>query len=427
MKILFINPINLKPDFDKLPFLQKFVWGGIMSLPHSIRMLTSVTPKYHSISFIDERYQQINYNQNCDIVGISSMTPFAIRAYEIADMFRSRGIPVVLGGWHASALPEEAKQHADCVVIGDAEESWPQILQDIEKNNLKQFYEIPINFDKIPIPNRNKIHQSRVKFVEEVQASRGCNMQCKYCSVPHSKYRNKLKLRPINEVIDEIVSLQTKYFYFLDSSLTLNLKYSKQLFKAMSGSNKKFSCNGNISVLNRDDELLKLASEAGCLEWAIGFESIDQKSLLLVGKSSNKVNEYKKTVNKIHDYGMVVKGNFMFGMDNDYPDIFDNTISTIYDLNLDLVGSRILTPFPGTPLFDQLVNEKRLLTKNWSKYDCYNVVFKPRHMNPHELLEGFNKVWKTINSPVNNIRRSMKCLKFGIYTFLTSGIPNFFL
>ena len=251
-------------------------------------------------------------------------------------------------------------------------------------------------------------------------------MSCKYCSVPHRKYRKKVSLRPINEVIDEIASIKTKYFYFLDSSLTLNLEYTKQLFKAMRDLDKKFSCNGNSGILFRDNELLKLAREAGCLEWAIGFESIDQKSLLLVGKFANKVYEYKKTVEKIHDNGMVVKGNFMFGMDNDFPDIFNNTISTIYDLKLDLVGARILTPFPGTPLFDQLVKEKRILTKNWSKYDCCNVVFKPRHMQPQELLEGFNKVWKTVNSPANNIKRSIKCLKFGIYTFLTSGIPNFF-
>ena len=427
MKILFVNPTNLKSDQDKLPVIQRLVWGGIMSPPLSIRMLAAVTPKKYSITFIDERYRKINFNQEFDIVGISFTTPFAVRAYEIADKFRAQGIPVILGGWHASVLPKEAKQHADSVVLGDAEESWPQLLRDLEKNKLKPFYDKPINLETNPPTCRDRILHRGVNFVEEVQATRGCHMGCKYCSVSHSKYRSELHLRPINEVIKEISSFHPKFFCFLDSSLTLNLKYTKQLFKAMNGLNKKFSCNGNVRYLNRDDELLKLASEAGCVEWAIGFESISQKSLSLVGKSTNKVDEFSATVDKIHDYGMDVKGNFMFGLDEDYPDIFDDTINAVYDLNLDLFGARILTPFPGTPLYDDLEKEKRILTKDWSKYDTCNVVFQPKHITPQELLDGFIRVRRTVSSPYSNFKRAIKCLKFGPYSFLTTGIPNFFM
>jgi radical SAM superfamily enzyme YgiQ (UPF0313 family) len=252
-------------------------------------------------------------------------------------------------------------------------------------------------------------------------------MGCKYCSVPHSKYGKKLQLRPIEDVIKEISSFPTNYFCFLDSSVTLNIKYTKQLFKAMKGLNKRFSCNGNVNILHRDDELLKLAKNAGCIEWAIGFESISQKSLDLAGKQSNNVEEFSSTVNKIHDYGMHVKGNFMFGLDGDHPDIFDKTIDAINDWDLDLVGIRILTPYPGTPLFNQLEKEKRILTKDWSKYDACHVVFQPKYMTPEELFEEFVRVRRNVCSIYNNFKRAIKCLKFGPYSFLTTGIPNFFI
>ena len=163
------------------------------------------------------------------------------------------------------------------------------------------------------------------------------------------------------------------------------------------------------------------------MEWAIGFESISQKSLYLAGKKTNKVEEFSSTVNKIHDYGMDVKGNFMFGLDEDHPDIFDKTIDAINDWDLDLVGIRILTPFPGTPLFDNLEKEKRIITRDWSKYDACNVVYQPKHMSAQELFDGFIRVRRTVSSNYNNLKRAIKCLKFGPYSFLTTGITNFFI
>ena len=227
-------------------------------------MLAAVTPPKYAIKFIDERYRRINYNVEFDIVGISTMTPSAVRAYEIADKFRAKGVTVIIGGWHASALPKEAKQHADSVVIGDAENSWPQLLKDLENNKLQPFYEKTVDLEKVPLACRNRILHRGVNFIEEIQATRGCYMNCKYCSVPHTSYRRELRFRPIEDVVKEISSFSPKYVCFIDSSVTLNLKYTKQLFKAMKGLNKKFSCNGNVSILHRDNELLKLAKEAGC-------------------------------------------------------------------------------------------------------------------------------------------------------------------
>jgi radical SAM superfamily enzyme YgiQ (UPF0313 family) len=428
MKIIFVNPSSSEFQENKIYFsiINKILWSVIASPPLTFQMLAAVTPEEHQMKLIDERYQKIDFNEECDLVGISSTTPCTVRAYEIADEFRKRGIKVVLGGWHPSALPHEAKQHSDAVVIGDAEESWPQLLKDIESEKLKPFYERPVNLKTIPAAERKRLLHNGGCFLEEIQATRGCNMSCKYCAVTNSKYGYKVRFRPIENVIEEIRSTPQKSFYFNDSSLTLNPKYTKQLFKAMKGLNKKFSCNGNIGILCHDDELLKLANEAGCIEWAIGFESISQESLHLIGKRTNKVEEFVSTIDKIHKFGMGVKGNFMFGMDGDHPDIFDKTIDAICDWELDLASFSILIPFPGTPLFESLEKEKRILTNDWSKYDTGHVVFQPKHMSPQELLDETTRVRKTFCSTYNNITRSVKCLKFGPYSFLTTGLANFF-
>jgi len=428
MKILFVNPSSLKSKDNEVDFTisNKIPWSVIVGPSLTFQMLTATTPEEHQVKLIDEMYQKIDFNEECDLVGISSTTPHAPRAYEIADEFRKRAVKVVLGGWHSSVLPEEAKQHADAVVIGEAEESWPQLLKDVENKTLKPFYEKPVNLETIPAAERKRLLHKGGCFIYQVQATRGCTTGCRYCCITNSNYGCKIRFRPIEHVIQEIESIPQKLFYFSDPSLTLNPRYTKQLFKAMKRLNKKFSCNGNVSILYRDYELLKLANEAGCTEWDIGFESVSQESLDLMGKRTNKVEEFGSTIDKIHNFGMAVKGNFMFGMDGDYPDIFDKTINAICDWELDLAGFSILTPFPGTPLFESLEREKRILTSDWSKYDARHVVFQPKHMSPQELLDGYTRVIKTVGSTFNKTLRAIKCLKFGPYTFLRTGVANFF-
>lgn len=427
MKILLLNVTSSGFNVDNVTSAIKIFFTGIVSPPLTFRMLAAVTPAEHSLKLIDEKYQKINFNEECDIVGISLMTPDAVRAYEIADKFREKGIPVILGGWHPSALPHEAKQHADSVVIGDAEESWPQLLKDFEKDKLKSFYENPVDIKNLPVADRKRLSHKGGGFVEEIQASRGCQMGCKYCSITNSKYRKKFQFRPVEHVVNEISSIPQKYICFLDSSLTTNPKYLKELFKELKKFNKKFFCNGNAAILYRDDELLKLASDAGCIEWTIGFESASQESLNSIGKTTNKVKEFSPTVKKIHDYGMAVKGNIMFGFDGDNIDIFNKTIDAVYDWNIDSIDPNILTPFPGTPLFDYLKKENRIITTDWSKYNLKNVVFQPKNMTPQELLDGVARFKKTVYSTKNNIKRSFKCLRFGWSSFFTTGMQNYFM
>jgi len=395
MKILFIEArIPGKPAYDRRLSTRLNIYPSL-----TLAQLAGITPGKHEVEAIFERYQNIDFEWDGDLVGISCLTPLAPRAYEIADRFRKKGTKVVLGGWHPSALPMEAKQHADAVVIGEAEIIWPKLLNDLEKNELKPFYknETPVDLSCIKSADR-EINQG-ISFVTGIQASRGCPMGCEFCGVTNSPDGRIFRKRPIEDVIEEIKSIRQKHLYFYDPSMTINPDYAKQLFKAMQDLNKKFVCFGNVDVLGGDDELLKLASEAGCENWFVGFESISQETINKLGKKSNKVENYASSIKKIHEYGMAVIGAFIFGFDTDTKDVFDNTAGMIYDLSIDIAELTILTPYPGTPLFDRLDKEGRILTKDWSKYtEKENVVFMPKNMKPEDLLDGTLRVKKKVNS-----------------------------
>jgi radical SAM superfamily enzyme YgiQ (UPF0313 family) len=424
MNILFLIPTisgsnNKKIDFSDL------LWKVIFTPPLTFEMLAAVTPLEHTISLLDERIEKINFNKSYDVVGITVITSAASRAYECADEFRRRGITVVLGGWHPSVFPDEAKQHADTVVIGEGENSWLHLLQDLEKGTLKPFYNNiqPVDFQTLP-PPRRKFSHNRGFVIGEIQATRGCSMGCHYCAITNRPFGRIWRCRPIENVIKEIETIPQKFLYFSDSSLTENPQYTKQLFRAMKDSNKKIFCNGNTNILHHDEELIKLSSEAGCLEWSIGFESVSQESLNSIGKQTNKVHEFAATVKKIHDYGIAVNGNFIFGMDEDHPDIFDKTIDAVQDWELDLSAFSLLTPFPGTPLFERLEKEKRILTKDWSQYDLRHVVFRPKYLSPLELFDETQRVHDEIYSLFKTMKRSIKSLRFGLYPFFTTTLQN---
>jgi len=391
--------------------------------PITLPILAALTPKDYTIEIKDWcRYQDLNFDGDYDLIGLSFNTNYAIEAYKIADEFRRRGKTVVLGGWHSSALPLEAKQHSDAVVIGEAEETWPELLNDFKNKNLRQFYsqKKPTDPKKIPIlQNYTKIE------TPGVQATRGCPYRCDFCSITYAKFGNIFRARPIEDVIKEIKSTRENLFVFYDNSLTINPSYTKELFKEMKSLNKKFTCYGNINVLNNDDELLKLSSEAGCKCWFIGFESVSQQSLESAGKKTNLVKNYISAVKKIHDYGAIVFGLFVFGFDYDKPDIFEKTKEFLRKSEIDFAQFHILTPYPGTPIFEKFEEQNRILTKDWSLYDCYNVVFKPRNMTPEQLYDNTKKVISEFYSYHNCSRRTFTSMKLlGSHNFIDMGLTN---
>ena len=396
MKILLLMP----HPTGKRSFYARFTYPSL-----TLQQIAAITPREHDVEIVDERFEIVNLNKDYDLVGISCMTYNSIRGYEIADYFRKKGVKVVFGGYHASLLPKETKQHADSVVIGEAEETWPRLLKDLEKNSLKAFYRAEKLVEPKEIPSARHDIGVYNPFTEAIQASRGCPTGCEFCAM-QAVEGPRFRGRPVDNVINEMKTIIAKKIFFADASLTINPKYTKSLFTGMKEINAKFECFGNINVLTRDDELLKTASDAGVYKWYIGIESISQENINAAGKRTNKVEEYAKAMQKIKDHGMTVTGFFMFGFDNDTPDIFQRTLKAIYDWGLEEVSFSIVTPYPGTRLFKRLEEEGRITSYDWSQYTEGNVNFKPNKMTEQELLKGIRDIAADFFSIKNSFRRS---------------------
>jgi radical SAM superfamily enzyme YgiQ (UPF0313 family) len=396
-----------------------FLFGNpIITLPH----VATITPKEHEVKIVNENYSDIDFNEDVDLVGITCYTMTSPRVYKIADEFRRRGVKVVLGGYHPTAMPDEAIQHADSIVKGEAEASWPQLLKDLENGKLKKFYESDSNFDMADIPPIRRDLIVLNPMLGAVQSTRGCSNRCEFCAIS-SFCKHGIKQRPIKNVVEEIKDMPNKLFIFHDPHLTARPQYARELFKEMIKQkiNKSWLANGTTNVLGKiDDEFLNLARKAGCIEWFIGFESVSQKALNSIKKTHNKVENFKKLIKRLHKHGMAVQGGIIFGFDEDTPDIFDLTLEKMYEFELDIVEVNILTPYPGTPLFDRLEREGRIITRDWSRYNQVDVVFKPKNMTEKELFEGARKVAKEFYSISNIAGRTAKII------MITKKLQGFF-
>lgn len=398
-------------------FLQKTILTMFSILPTlQARELAAITPKQHKVTVINERYTPIPYETRFDVVLLNFVTSTAPRAYAIADTFRKKEVPVVLCGFHASGLPEEAKQHADSVLIGRNECGWLTILEDIQQKNLKPFYHAP------PYTVSTRLPASRVSLpgftmTGALEATRGCPYHCAFCPETNIEGGAMFFKRPIPEVIAEIQSIPQKILMFYDTSLTVDPGYTRELFKNMKGLHKKFFCNGNVDVLARDPNLVRLSREAGCAAWLIGFESVCQDTLNKVGKTTNTVEEYAQAVHNIHSNHMAVIGDFIFGFNADTPEVFEKTLAVIRTLDIDVADFSILTPFPGTPLFKDLDKQGRIRTKDWKLYNMGHAVYQPNLMKPEQLERGVQWISNEFYGLSMTITRVIRSLRFGCFTF----------
>jgi len=411
MKILLVFPKILHGATsvrNKGSWTQIIFGYPIITLPH----MAAITPDKYDVKIVNENYEDINFDEDCNLVGITCYTMTAPRVYEIADEFRKRGKKVVLGGYHPTAMPNEAIQHADSVVLGMAEASWPKVLADAEKNNLKRFYERDTNYDMADIPPLRRDLIKRNPILGAIQTTKGCTNKCEFCAIS-SFCQHGIKQRPIKNVIKEMKLMQNKMMVIHDPHLTNNRKYAKELFKEMIKNKigKTWVANGTTNVLLKvDEEFLKLAKKSGCVEWFVGFESVSQAALNGIKKTHNKVEDFKKMIKRVHDHGMTIQGGIIFGFDEDTPDIFNETLEKMHELEMDAVEINILTPYPGTPLFDRMEKAGRIITKDWSRYNQMDIVFKPKNMTVEELYEGTRKVAKEFYSWPNIIKRGAKIL-----------------
>lgn len=395
MKILFIIP--KWPSFS--------LWGkATFRFPYlSVPLLAGLTPSEFDLRIVDENIDPIDFDSRPDLVAISSITPLAPRAYEIADTFRERGVKVVLGGYHPTWLPEEASEHADSVVIGEAEGVWAGILEDYKSGNIKKIYRAPglSNIANIPVPRRDLLNRDKYLLYNTIQTTRGCPFDCEFCSVTafHGK---SFRQRPLEDVEKEIVSLEQKgwrgrYIFVVDDNIVGDRRYALKLFGLFKEYKIKWMSQASTTIAS-DNGLLKSCAESGCYGLFMGFESLNQETLNKMNKRFNRVSHYEDIINKIHDHGIRIQGSFIFGYDDDDVSIFDKTLTFVQKVKLDAIIFAVLTPFPGTKIFKKLEGEGRILTKDWSLYDMDHVVFMPRGMTPEELQKGHEVVYKEFYS-----------------------------
>jgi len=427
MKILFVQPsLGIKFSSIRKKFLYKVLQSIEADEFHylhlSVYYIAAITPCKHSIKIIDERFKKVDFKENCDLVVITCSTPFAPRAYELSDEFRKGGKTVVLAGPHPTLFPDEALQHADSIIIGEVDVSWINLLEDVEAGNLKSIY-------RNKRPSLSDIKKSKREIPgfffmpTRIETSRGCPNACLFCLVPVIEGKTH-RVRDIEDVLEEIKRTKNRFINFDDPSLTINPEYTKDLFRRMRRLKKKFFCCGNADVLSVDDELLKLAKDAGCIAWFVGFESFNPKSLKESGKKTNDVSRYETVVKKIHGHGMAVIGSFIFGFDSDTIDTFDFTLEMVNKIGLDSVTFNILGVYPNTPLFKKLKEEGRIITEDWSDYNFCKATYIPRQMRADELEKGTLRVAMEFYSWKNILKRSLFALRLGMYPFFFITIRN---
>jgi radical SAM superfamily enzyme YgiQ (UPF0313 family) len=390
MKILLILPQ------DMTYYYHGYFKKTLSYAPLTLTTLAALVPAYlnASIEIIDEGIQSlIISDMQYDVVGITCVTSSAPRAYELSALFRKKGSIVVLGGAHPTLNPLEAAQHADIVVAGYAETVWPEILLCIKSGQpFKKFYKnekgLPL---KTVLPARYLLPKRKYLGVPTVIASRGCTNKCSFCSIHHI-WNNNPHHRPVHEVINEIKVLKTNKVLFLDPNIIVTREYAGELFKALIPLKIKWAGLSTIA-LAQDKTLFDLAVKSGCIGILTGFESWCQASIDQCGKDSFKVSSYKEVVNCFHDAGIRVLGCFVLGFDQDTPETIQHTLDFIDEIGIDIPRFSIMTPFPGTPLFEGLKKESRILTEDWSYYDTEHVVYIPKNMTPAELQNRVGKIW----------------------------------
>ena len=362
----------------------------------------------YDVHLVDEEYRQLDLFQKYDLVAMYTVTPNAKRAYELANHYKSQGSYVVLGGVHTTVCPEEAGEHADTILIGEAEYAWPAFLTDFKINAEKKIYSQPlgeVEIDCSPVPSFHLLPDNARKLLP-IQTARGCPHGCKFCNL-RSLYGNQYRAKKIENIEKEIEAVKQvnprAVIYFTDDNLFCNRAHAEDLMQKVSEYNLTWYANTDISF-GSDMELIKKAYRSGCRQVLIGLESVNPANLKGLDENSFKCqnfSRYKELVENIQSCGIGVIGSFILGLDEDDEDVFDRTIEFILDTKLYGASITVNTPYPGTVNFDIMSAENRILTYDWNCYTIFNPVIIPKKMTVEQLNEGYLRVLKTINSPEN--------------------------
>jgi radical SAM superfamily enzyme YgiQ (UPF0313 family) len=370
----------------------------------ALPLLAALSPTDAEISFTDDLLTPIDLEKDLrevDLVGITVLSKTAPRAYEIADAYRKKGIPVVLGGIHPTALPDEAKEHADSVVLGEAEEVWPDLVEDFRRGDLKPFYRQKgfTELSRIPIPRREILPRRGYLPLDVVQVARGCPFRCEFCTV-QKFFGETYRFRPISDVVEEVRCLPHRWMMFNDDNIIGNPSYSRELLKALIPLKKKWFGQVSLSGLKKVENI-KLLAKSGCNSLFIGFESLSKENLMRSQKFQNDPSEYREIIESLHRYGIAICGAFIFGFDEDDPSVFEETVSFSIQTKLFSAIFMILTPYPETAFYHRIKNGGRLVQDRWwllKKPEDSAPHFLPMKMSAEVLREGWKRAWKEFYS-----------------------------
>jgi len=402
--IKLISPrMSLRPmdsDFKRL-----------MSPSISLLVLGSLTPKEHRVYLEDENVHPLSWDDSPDMVGITVNVDTSKRAYDIADRYRLKGIPVVMGGIHASACPDEALEHANSVCVGEAEGVWQEIIDDLSKGSLKKRYydTTPTDMSRSPIPRWDLLDRARYLYSNIICSSRSCPFECDFCynsaDYVHKCYRQK----PTENVIEEIKALGTRQVMFIDDNLIGNIAGARNLVRAMKPLGLTWHCAVSTNIGSHLDLLDEMA-ESGCKSLFIGFETINGDSNRSINKYQNHAHTYGSLIREIHDRDIMVNASMVFGFDHDHLSTFAETLDWLVQNKVETMTGHILTPYPGTRLYARLLAEGRIIDFDSTHYNTSHVVFRPRNMTPDELLDGYHWIYNTLYNYKNIYKRMPETL-----------------
>ena len=398
MYIKLIQPAMIKRPMDTDLKLH-------MAPPLGLLTVANILRGEHRVVLENENIEPVHYDDHPDLVGISVTVDTLPHAMQIAKRFRKRGAKVIAGGIHVTTAYETIPENAfDALCIGAAEGTWPDIVRDAENGCLKKIYKCSgkLRGEDIVSPAYDMIDRGKYLYTSVIHTSRGCPFRCDFCY--NSAKSHHFVNRPIPDVLREIRQAGTRHIMFIDDNFAGNPKWTKEFLKAILPMKLKWQAAVSINA-TKDGALLDLMRKSGCQSLFIGFESINPESVQNVHKVQNSTREYEQAIEAIHRRGIMINGSFVFGLDGDTPETFDATVDWIVKNRIETVTSHILTPYPGTALYDRMSSEGRITSHDLSKYNTAHVVFRPLGMSAEELYNGYLKVYRDVYSLKNIYRR----------------------
>jgi radical SAM superfamily enzyme YgiQ (UPF0313 family) len=386
MRVLLIDPVTTArsiPVEERRRLRQGIGYPGL-----GLLTVAALTPADIEVRVIDESVEAIPWDWDPDLVGVSVQAPTAPYAYELARTYRGRGVPVVLGGIHASLNPDEAAAHADAVVLGEAEGTWPRLIDDFRRHAMEPRYCASglADLDRSPEPRRDLLRAGDYRIPWVVQGSKGCPFGCEFCSL-HAYVGHRTRLRRVDRVVEEIRRMPGDAVLFADDNLYADRAWALDLFRAMRPAGKRWIAETTWHIAE-DEEALDLACASGCVGLFVGIDSINQQHAMRKVPRQRADERYAGAIRAIQRRGIAVVAAFVFGLDGDGPDVFERSFSVIRDGGANLVNFSALVPYPGTPVFHRLRQEGRITEWDWSKYISPNVCFRPKRMSADELAAG---------------------------------------